>query len=350
MKHHLLDPKQKIVASNLDDACLSCLDLVDGSATLKRKCDRFGKQRRIGYYTDAARGLAFLCSQEEADLKSTRMFKTKLGAYLDVLPRFLAVRRDEAEQEAQQLTRRIIHNLTSLNALSIQHIYDFVPQDLLAKETAEQYELIKKAMKKFPKKAAELFLRLAKNNRAMKNEFAVFRILHEGATIPHLRKHKVRKVLLNVLHGFFVDFTDHGVRVHVMEFETSIPLDYETISVAFYQIIDNAAKYVMPDSTIDIEFVSGATSVDVVFSMFSLPISKDEVPRLCEDGYSGKVPDSLGLAGDGIGMFRTQQLLKLNNADVLITPNTDSSKATSHNGMPYELNEFRIMFKKGSVR
>ena len=126
-------------------------------------------------------------------------------------------------------------------------------------------------------------------------------------------------------------------------------LDYETVSVALYQVADNAVKYVMPNSNIDISFSAEATWLSVVVQMLSLPISEDEVPRICEEGFSGHVAQSLGLAGDRIGMSRTRDLLRLNRATVIMVPNIAPSDATTHNGMPYERNEVRIKLRRPDV-
>lgn len=343
MKHHIRDQAGNIIASNMDAECQNCLKTIAIGTKAKSKCSRFGGLRRIGTLVRKGVGTVGVCSPLEEDINSKRIFKQKQNAYVDVIPTLFEARREEISEAAVSQARRLIHNLTSLNALSIQHLYDFLPQDLLTNNLQQQLRLIENALNDDPHKAAKLFLRLAKNSVAMKSEFAVFKTLHEkGGKVGRFREHQLRKVLLNVLHPFFADFTDLDVHVKVADCSLYLPLDYETFSVAIYDIAENAVKYVMPHSELYIEFQCEGSRLAMTFSMLSLKILPEEVSKLCEEGFSGSVPESLSLAGQGIGMSRTKRLLGLNKATLRVTANSDPAAATTHNGMPYEKNEFTI--------
>ena len=53
----------------------------------------------------------------------------------------------------------------------------------------------------------------------------------------------IRKVILNVLHTFFIDFNNQNIYVYVSEFKGRVKIDYESIQVALYHLIENATKW-----------------------------------------------------------------------------------------------------------
>ncbi|MEW6076562.1 MAG: hypothetical protein AB1724_01990 [Thermodesulfobacteriota bacterium] len=239
-----------------------------------------------------------------------------------------------------QQMKRLLHNLTSLNAHCIQEIFDLVSQDTLTKNISQQLKTVQNVLKASPQKAARTILRIAKNNLAMKSEFVAMRYLEDASPHPQLRVHQIQKVVLNVLHAFFQDFTDHSVRVYVNDSPFTVLLDYDTFHVALYHVFDNATKYIMPNSELIVSFEAKDGRVKVVLDMLSLPISPQELARLGEEGFSGSLAIRLQLAGHGLGMFRTKRLLTVNRGLLNVQPNISPSKVIKHNGITYEYNRF----------
>lgn len=77
----------------------------------------------------------------------------------------------------------------------------------------------------------------------MKSEFSIYRKLdrEDGGTL--IRQYPIRIVLLNVLHTFFSDFSNNNIYVNVEDYFGKVRIDYETIQVAIYHMIENATKY-----------------------------------------------------------------------------------------------------------
>jgi K+-sensing histidine kinase KdpD len=113
---------------------------------------------------------------------------------------------------------------------------------------------------------------------------------------------------------------------------------------------DNATKYVMPDSELFVAFIVDDRKLKVIFDMFSLPIPDDELPRIGEEGFSGSVPQSLGLAGHGLGMFRAKRLLAANDAEILIKPDIAPNRATKRGGTEYRENQIIIILNESPER
>jgi K+-sensing histidine kinase KdpD len=336
MKYSLYDVSRKEVARNFLPNCDLCFSSVSLDATVKKKCPSDGQQRRLGILSISSEKVS-LCSPLEEDLNSTRIFRSRMKAYVDVLQYIRTIR-----SEFNQSQKRLLHNLTSLNAHCIQEVYDLVPQDTLTKNFTQQLQIVQNTLSASPEKAARVFLRIAKNNLAMKSEFAVMRLLDEINHRPQLREHSIQKVVLNILHVFFQDFTERRVHVTVQDSPVYVLIDYDTFSVALYHVIDNATKYIMPRSELMVFFEATGERVNVVFDMFSLAISKEELPRIGEEGFSGNLPRALQLAGNGLGIFRTRKFLALNNGNLLIKSNVTPSRTTKDKGIEYNKNQFII--------
>lgn len=348
MKYALQDSAGKQIAGNLLPPCMDCMSANRTGKTSRLRCPADGQTRRSGLVVSSL-GRVWMCSPLKEDIESKRLFLFRMNAHLSVLQHVAEMRAELAASFNQKLTH-LLHNLTSLNAHAIQDVYALVDQEVLTKQLTEQLKLIQNAMKASPSKAARTFLRIAKNNLAMKSEFAAMRFLDETSPRPRFRNHPIRKVVLNVLHSFFPDFTDHQIRVTVHDCAAIVPLDYDSFHCAIYHLIDNAAKYAMPDSEIIVAFVDGKDQFRIVFDMLSLRIPADEVSRIGDEWFSGSLPRSLDLAGNGVGMFRAKRLLAANDGRFLIEANIAPERARKHDGVWYEENRFTVVLEKSSRR
>jgi signal transduction histidine kinase len=118
------------------------------------------------------------------------------------------------------------------------------------------------------------------------------------------------------------------------------------MTAALVHIIDNAAKYICPDTQLNIEFHDSPNYVDLTFNMTSLKITDDDFENIHIEGYSGELPRQLEIAGDGIGMSVIPTLLKLNSATLKIFRNVDQSKSKLLDSIEYENNIINVRIKK----
>ncbi len=343
-KHYsIISSSGETIAINLTTECKTCYSKCNSAGQLINECPKYGGQRRQGKLTNS-RGTIFLCDQT----KTTKLFRDKLEglsyAYHDlVIPKVKI--ETETKLVEQQRVNRLVHNLTSINAHNIQELYDLVPQDILSTNYQKQLDYIQKEIKRDPKKAALMFIRIAKHNIHMKSEFSIYKKLDRNDAVLDFSGHPIKKVILNILHTFFVDFTNNDIYVHVAEYNGRVRIDYESIQVALYHLIENASKYTMPNSNINITFTENGKDVNVSFKMKSLHIDSDEKEKIFIEGYSGKAAFNCNLNGDGIGMWQINQMVKLNNGTVTVNCGQEVMK---FNGIPYSDNEIILTLNKVS--
>jgi hypothetical protein len=304
----------ELICDNLEVECKQCFQDCNSIGKQVLICPKYGGERRQGKISNK-KGITFLCDTT----KTTKLFREKLDvlsyAFYDLqIPRKQFEL--EAKQIEQQRVNRLIHNLTSLNAHNIQEIDDFIPQELLASNYQNLLKYIQEQIRKDSKNAALMFLRIAKHNVHMKSEFSIYNKLDRLNAELKPTLNPIRKVILNVLHTFFIDFTNRDIYVYVSEFNGRVNIDYESIQVALYHLIENATKYTMSNTNVEITFEEKLNEVDVNFKMKSLYLDDDEVEKVFGEGYSGKVAKECKLNGEGIGMWQINRMLKLNNGSV----------------------------------
>lgn len=344
MKHYqVLDNNKQPIVNNLATECIACFIECNSPGKLIEMCPKYGYKRRQGKIENS-KSITFLCCDKT---KTTKLFREKLESLSIVFPD-LVVNKNEIEESiktSEQLkVNRLVHNLTSINAFNIQEIYALVPQSTLSSNWKDQLNVIQKEIKKNPKQAAMTFLRLAKNNIHMKSEFSIYRKLDRRDKIDlEFQTFNLKTVVLNVLHTFFSDFSDKNIYVDVADFYEKVKIDYETIQVALYHLIENALKYSRPNSSISIEFDSDDNNIHAKFFMSSIYIKEEERDLIFKEGYSGEIARKMKKSGDGIGMWRIKQMMELNGGSFYADFGDDISNVI---GFDFANNVFILTFKK----
>lgn len=342
MKFHYINSTNEVIFSNITNNCTKCYDDCNSQITTQ-VCPINNLKARFGKIT-TKRGITFLCSDE---IKTIKLFRDRLSIFdstLIPLEKLKAEIKTQISEEEKKRTKRLLHNLISLNAHNIQELYALVPQDLLTANIENQISIITDAIYENPKEAALTYLRIAKHNIAMKTEFSVFKKLYENNPVLEFSYHPIRKVIFNILHTYFQDFTDKHVYVRVKENYTKVNIDYDSVHVAIYHLIDNASKYCLPNREILIDFIESENTLIVRFDMISIKIDDDEVDKIFNESYSGRNSQKINKSGDGIGMFRAKSLLELNNVSIEVK--RDYQKIERFNGTDYGRNIFELKFKK----
>lgn len=345
MKYNLSSTDGSTILSNLEKPCEACLQRCSSPGIVSNECALYNVARRNGILS-GPRGKTFFC---DGETKTTKLFREKLEFIHYALPTLQGLKlacKNEAAAEEHLKYKRILHNLKNLNAHTIQELYDLVPQEYISANVKEQFEAIKETISENLDQCARTFIRIAKHHSHMKAEFTIQDKLTGLDPILQVRPHVIRKVLMNVLHTFFIEFDDQDVQVTVNTNYTSINVDYESIHVAFYHLILNASKYIRQSTTFRIQFDENDRFLKIEFIMESMYIRQDEVTRIFEEGYSGINPQKADLAGEGIGMGRIKSLIELNKGTFAVFP-AKRPNYTDRAGIEYGSNIFRIEFKKG---
>lgn len=287
-------------------------------------------------------GTAYLASRDPDLVKSARVFNSTLEAILNGMD-YMRGAIFAVQERLASNSKRLVHNLTSLNGHMIQDLYSVIPQERLAGNIKKSVPVVAAEMRgNRVEEFARCFLSLAKHSAAMKNEFSVFKKLDSLEVAMQGRAHSAHKVLMNVAYLFFSDFADKGCYVNITPSDLKMVVDYECAFVAIYHMLDNAAKYICPGTDLDISIEQSEDKCDLVFSMCSLPILDGELGRIAVEGVSGSYPQRLGLSGDGVGLGLINKVMVSHEGSLKIV--TDASTRFVKDGIEYQSNTFSLSF------
>ncbi|ATV43812.1 hypothetical protein [Pectobacterium brasiliense] len=343
----IFDANGKLLFNNITGSMAVEISSIDVSKnSIKKKIK--GTDYRFIERKDA-RGQVFCISDDPIHVKSPKTLAREADLLLSSIDRVFNTY-ETVKNEVNVHLNRLLHNLTTINAHNLQGVYSIIPQDFINNRSGMPSRQWKsrgeQEVQKKIRETASVLIRLAKNNAHFKSEMGIYHAMlkDEFELSPH--NHVLHRVLMNSLYGFFPEFTDLNVDVNVTDSTLRATFDYETIHVAFYLLLENAAKYIKPNSELNVAIKSDPTSntTDVILRMVSLNIREDEVDKVFIEGYSGIEAINSGKSGDGIGMARLSYFLTLNNAKIKLEvyPNNDFFEFC---GRKYNRNDFIITFQ-----
>lgn len=332
-RYKLINANEDILFSNLTSSDLAII-----SSTKNQSQVTENKKFRIGIIK-SCNGEIHAISTDPDLIRSSQKFKTISESILNTTP-IIENAIYQAKEQVNNNTKRLIHNLTSLNAHSIQEIYALIPQDNINQKISTQIPNVELIVKSEPRETAITLLKIAKHNAAMKAEFSVFKNLFNDNPVLHKKNHNVHKVLMNMFYLFFPDFTDKNVDVAVSESKETAYFDYESIHVSLYHLIENATKYIKPNSVLNVDIQNINEHIYIKMKMTSLEIKEFEIESIFVEGISGELSKKLGKAGNGIGMSIAKKIILLNSGELLVRPNP--ATLSDIMGINYQENTFII--------
>lgn len=249
---------------------------------------------------------------------------------------------EKSTQKTINDTRRILHNIISLNSINNQE-FDliFSPESLDKIPHKKVIDLMNSTILKDSKSVARSILKINKNNNEIKYELDTFRYLMNPRTELRKSKQNLHKVTKRILDTFFVDFLDANITVNLITENNKIiekDLNFDCLRYAIYNLFDNALKYCKRNSVLDIIISDKNTSINIAFSMFSHIINDNEVDKIFLDGFRGQTANLSLKKGDGIGLFMTRNLLNRINSTISL----ERKEKITDKSIQYQKNIFTI--------
>lgn len=337
--YKIIDYQEKTIVDKLpSNYCQLMEETIDLCSS--KKVNLFGSNiRYIKISND--KYTIFALTTKPQYIKSSRKFNTEVQLILDCMDDAIKFRTDFIKNTHDH-TNRLIHNLVTLNAHNMQEVYSIIPQEVLADKRNKQWKkVITEYVQDDLSEAALSLVRIAKNSLKMKTEISVYDSLRNGTVNLEKKNHHIHRVLMNLFYVFFPDFTDKEVLVDVERTTLQSVFDYETVTVALYYILDNIVKYIKPNSdlTVSIDKEQFSSKVSITFDMLSIKVDESELEKIFEEGVSGKHAADCGKAGQGIGMGRARELLKINDIEIYFEPVKDT-----------EFNQLQYYYQRNLVK
>lgn len=338
----LIDSLGNVFLDNLEykDDCLKCIS--EGISSSKEycavKCPKNNEKRLIGKKSSNS-GVVYACGQNYG---KNNLFITDIDCLSSSLSTLSKSKKDiDKYQQEEYATRirRVLHNIRSINAHSLQEIRNLIPESLLKQHKDKSCDELESIIKKKTYATAMSIFRLSKDLYEIKSEFSVYDKLVKGNVSISKRMFNIRDVIMTVLYPFFEDFSKKQVVVNVEQCYESVPIDFETFQVAMYHIIENASKYIRKKTNANISFNRDKNNMNIIFAMQSLFISDEESNLIFQEGVSGEEAKKNKQSGEGIGMYRAKKLIEINGG--FLSVKAGKEKVLDHNSY-YAENVFII--------
>lgn len=227
---------------------------------------------------------------------------------------------DSSYKRSEDRTRRLIHNLKSLTAKIGQEVFYIAQQDLMINSPRDMVKYVKQEILENSDDAAKGLVEILKHHAAQKAEYSAFEKLTGKAAGGLPERHDIHRVLMNVFYLFFGDFIKKKVKAEVERTRLQALIDYESIHVCIYYMVENASKYIRHGSSFNVTTAVDNNFVVVRFSMESLEILPEEVDKIFDEGFSGKKAIESKLHGAGIGLYMARAMAQMNGGTLTVVP------------------------------
>lgn len=276
---------------------------VDGTKIIEIK-----KQRTRISLLSSSPYVALGVATDTDRIKSKKIMDQELRTLLASAPMI-----DASTKRSEQRTRRLIHNLKTLTAKTTQEIFFVVKQESMMAHPREAARYVEDEIKDNTADTAKAIIEILKHQQAQKAEFAAFEKLSGKIDTTKMEIHDVHRVLMNLFYLFFGDFSDKKIRANVERTRLQAFFDYDSIYACLFYLVENAAKYAMRNSAINVTVSPDNNGfIDIRFEMESLAIHPDESHAVFLEGISGKNAHAHKLSGAGIGLFLARAMANLN--------------------------------------
>lgn len=341
--HYLIQNHQRqIILTNIDNE-----SILNSLKKCKSECERvfceeLNLYRRQGSIKLSSHDM-FVYTTEEM---TNKIFKYHING-IKIIGEFIDSNITVVKELESQKTRRLKHNLINHNSNILLELYKLVPQDAF-RNGNNHVETIESIIRNNGRKAAFTYLKVLKSSNLMKAEFEVYEMFNTEKPYLDFTDHPIHKVIILTLNPFWLDLVEEKVSIIIQSTYEKVNIDYKSVSVALSHLFDNAAKYIMPHSELNIWFQSSSDFVSIYFDMISLKVEENEIEQIFSESNSGKWAIDADLNGDGIGMFFIKKLIILNFGEILFINNHEKKDTVNYNGLPYENNRIIIKLKKSN--
>ena len=294
-------------------------------------------------------GVLFVFSKNTHHLKNKNAFLESTKLYRDI---FWYLSRNAAMWKSiyEKKVNRLFHNLKSLNTQNMQSIESAFPTKMF---TWKINDFLKTGNDILTAKSSEVLLWIFKNYKnscAIKHELLSYHTLERWQEVTlDLQIHEIHRVILNVLYAFFWEFTNKKIYIEHTASEAKILFDYQIFYVILFHFFDNAVKYCLDNTKINVSFWLWTDGdFEIRFTMISAEIHDDEIQNIFNEWVRWKAAAELSPNGNWIGMYYMSGLWKLINLRISIPPSRPHY-TTEKNGCRYATNAFVFTFDKSCI-
>ena len=302
-------------------------------------CPVDGLSRKRIFNRRGKTGLIQICDGKE---KNKNNFIQMAELVWHNMQRMIHVQQRVREQETERINSEISvfkHNIETINGESILEFESAVPTKRLRNNYKEIVKVVKEAIDRQDSTMPSFIARQALNNQRIQTEILVSKIIGDRYDSKSTFSNPWDAVMTNV-YLLYPLAKKRSIDIMMGQYASKFNIDFNATKVASYYILDNAIKYALPNSQIQVDFIENNQKLFISFKMKSPLILPEETEAIFERGYRGKNAVAINTTGSGFGLFCAKKLMKSAFAAVSVKPGHVSFQ---RDGIEYADNDFSIV-------
>jgi signal transduction histidine kinase len=280
--------------------------------------------------------------------QGTKLVTRSCSVYLSLIPRFKQIE-SSSRQHFDSIIKRFAHNLIKFQIRFKNNFSRLISDTARSRPFSEFQDEVKRRIESNTNIAAQDVCQMSHRAFDLDAQIDTLRVI-SGYADPIKSDDKIKvdlqKAIFRLTNPFIEELRKKNIEINV-----NIPAmktGVEKVIVApglfnsaIWQLLDNASKYVLNDTNININAVLDKNPKKLEFSMISIRIDEDEKETIFLEGQKGRHAGNKG--ENGIGLFIVRKALGLMNSKIYIEIGESEG---IHNGFEYCKNKFIIEFNK----
>ena len=326
-----------------DFNCVDCCNCILSSCKNKDYasivCPLDCVSRKRLFYRKGHHGNVQICDDRE---KSTSNFKLMADLVWHNMQRMADLQKRIREQETERINSEISvfkHNVETINGESILEFENTISTKRLKNSYKEIVKVVQEVIDLRDSAMPSFIARQALNNQRIQTEIHVSKIIGDRYDSKSTFSNPWDAVMTNV-YLLYPLAQKKSIDIVMGKYASKFNLDFNATKVASYYILDNAIKYALNNTQIQVDFCDNDASLLISFTMISPLILPEEIEAIFEKGYRGKNAIALNASGSGFGLFCARKLMKSASATVSVKP---GCTLYQRKGIGYATNVFSIL-------
>ncbi|MES2437138.1 MAG: ATP-binding protein [Patescibacteria group bacterium] len=316
----------------------------------KNNRENFSQKGLKNAFRENANGSIQLIVDENADLfQGSKAIQRACSIYLSLIPKFKEIEVGQ-RQSFDAIIRRFSHNLIKFQNRFKNNFVRLISDKARARPYAEFTREVKRRIEENTSAAADDVCQMSHRAIDLDAQIETLRIIggyadNTGTLLPT----NIERALYRLTNPFIDELKKKNVdiRINLQNSDRNkINIVHSLFNAAIWQILDNACKYVLNDTTIDISGDLALKQKKISISMDSVSIEKDEEEIIFLENRQGRnikngIKSEISKNGSGIGLYIVRKALSYMKAKISVV-NTGFIKNDS--GYPYSHHVFEVEF------
>lgn len=271
--------------------------------------------------------------------------------YFSLIPKFKQIEISQ-KQSFDAIIRRFSHNLINFQKRFKDNFSRLISDKSVARPYEEFKNEVERRIKDNTSIAADDICQMSHRAKDLDAQIETLRIIsgyadNSGSFLPT----NIKKALYRLTNPFVDELKKRNIRINIdidddYSANHKVKIVHSLFNASIWHIFDNANKYALKDSVIEIRADLESKPKQIIIVMSSLKIEEHEKEIIFLENRQGKNINKneeklITNDGVGIGLFIVRKALKYMNAKIYVEP---GAFIKEEDGYPYHKNTFVINF------